>query len=110
MIGPYDVIELKIGRREALLNPFGIRTVNKTLRTVTHGAGFPAGITSNTTVRLLFKKFPPLFRRHLFEFLGLMIGFFEWQFFHGISDHDIGADWVSMGTGLAGRIEEVIPL
>jgi hypothetical protein len=39
-----------------------------------------------------------------------MIGFFEWQFFHGISYHDIGADWVSMGTGLAGRIEEVIPL
>jgi hypothetical protein len=75
MISPDDVIELKIGRRETLLNPFGIRTVNKTFRTVTHGTGFPAGITSNATTRLLFEKIPSLFRGHLFEFLDLMAGF-----------------------------------
>jgi hypothetical protein len=102
MISPDDVIELKIGRRKALLNPFGIRTVHKTLRTVTHGAGFPAGITSNATTRLPFEKIPPPFRKHLFKFLGLMVGFLKRRFFHGISNHDIGAGRVPMGTGLAG--------
>jgi hypothetical protein len=102
MIGPHDVVEFKIGSRETLLNPFGIRTVNKTFSTVTHWADFSTSIAPDTTAGFPLKIFPTFFRGLLFKLPDIRMSLYQREFFYSISHHDIGTGWVSMGTGLAG--------
>jgi hypothetical protein len=110
MVGPDDVIKLEVGRVQTFFKPLWGGAVNKTLGTIAHRTGFPAGITTNTAARLLLEESPPIFWRHLFESPRLGISLCEREFLHRISQPYICLDRVSMNACLTGGVEIALTL
>jgi hypothetical protein len=109
MVGPDDVIELKVFGVEALLDPFRPGAVHEAFLAVTHGAGFPASVAPDATARFLLEELPALIRRHLFEGLQVGVILSQGPLLDWIGHQDVGLRGISVAADLAGRVKEVLP-